>query len=93
MGSGRVPVNTVQAVAVMPGRSSLRGKKPPVEGGGVAEAWTAEPAGAAAGDAAWPMATAGRSATQGKTTNAAKRSLVSFRLVPTSIRVQPDEEG
>ena len=37
MGSGFVPEKTVQAVAVMPRLSSLRGKKPPVEGGGEAE--------------------------------------------------------
>src|SRR3954447_23798604 len=88
MGSGLVPLKTVQAVAVMPRLSSLSGKKPPVDGGGEADAWAA-----AAWVATWGKRKAGESATQDNTTSAARRTLVSFRRVPTSIRVQPGHEG
>src|SRR5436190_1568751 len=81
---GVMPAKTVHAVAVMPRLSSLRGKNPPVDGGGEAEAWAA-----AAWEATWAARKAGDNTTQGKTTSAARRSLVSFRRVPTSIRVQP----
>src|ERR1700758_4962513 len=40
MGSGFVPVNTVQAVAIWPRWTSLRGKNPPPEGGGLEGAGT-----------------------------------------------------
>jgi hypothetical protein len=91
IGSGLLPEKTVHAVPVMPARTWLRGKTPPVEGGGpaVACAWDAE---SAAGTgfcarsetghikAAWTPASV--------TTTATKRKTVCFRRDSTSIRVQ-----
>src|ERR1035437_8221936 len=79
MGSGLVPVKTVHAVAVMPRGTSLRGKKPPLEGGGPA----------AAPEAVWAGSEAVENAATRVIASAATRCWISFTRFPTSIRVQP----
>jgi hypothetical protein len=74
MGSGVVPENTVQAVAVRPRWTSLRGKNPPVEGGGTGIACAASATGQRSVKAAAKML--GRDAA------------ISFGIGFTSIRVQ-----
>ena len=80
--SGLVPVKTVQAVAVMPRRTSLSGKNPPLEGGG--------PAGAGRVCACnRPEQTSRSCARISRTISVARRIWVCFTRVSTSIRVQP----
>src|ERR1035441_7121545 len=91
IGSGLLPEKTVHAVPVMPARTWLRGKTPPVEGGGpdvacVRDAESAAGTGFCARSetghikAAWTPASV--------TTTATKRKTVCFRRHSTSIRVQ-----
>jgi hypothetical protein len=75
MGSGVVPEKTVQAVAVRPRWTSLRGKKPPVEGGGVGMVCAKDASGQRR------VATAARR--QGRD------AAIPFEFGFTSIRVQP----
>jgi hypothetical protein len=79
MGSGVVPEKTVHAVAVRPRWTSLRGKKPPVEGGGTGMDCAPD----ARGQRNVTTAAAKHAIAQGRD------AAIPFRIGFTSIRVQP----
>jgi hypothetical protein len=81
MGSGVVPEKTVQAVAVRPRWTSLRGKKPPVEGGGVEIVWAESARGQRSVAMIWM--------TRGAGMRRGKVVAIPLRISFTSIRVQP----
>jgi VWFA-related protein len=92
MGSGLFPVKTVQAVALRPACTSLRGKNPPPKAGGPAEAGGLCAETRAVNRSAQPAkAKVTIRAREGMKLGKDKGERVSFRQVFTSIRVQPVE--